>query len=137
MRYFISGHIDITYEEFLLRYSDQIDEALKDTNCSFLIGDSDGTDKFAQSYLYNKIDNSKITIYHIGKYCKNNLHNYQTSGNYKNHTQKDEAMTLNSDIDILWIRSEDQMKQMYGNKYRKRISGTEKNLIRRQQINKN
>jgi len=135
MRYFISGHIDITYEDFLSHYSEQIDDALKDPDCSFLIGDSNGTDKFAQSYLFNKVDKSKVIIFHTGKYPKNNIHNFNTSANHISHTQKDKAMTLNSDADILWIRSKEETKKMYGEKYKEnRISGTEQNLIRRQQL---
>lgn len=137
MRYFISGHIDVNYDDFLLHYKTNIDFALKEENCSFVIGDAPGVDTHAQHYLHDKIDKSKVTIYHRGSFTRNNTYKYPTSGNYFDHFDKDRAMTENSDADILWIRSKEETKKLYGSKYREdRISGTEKNLIRREQINK-
>jgi hypothetical protein len=40
-------------------------------------------------------------------------------------------MTKDSDIDILYIRSIEEQKIIYGNDYKFRMSGTEKNFIRR------
>ncbi|KAJ3506450.1 hypothetical protein NMY22_g17246 [Coprinellus aureogranulatus] len=46
-------------------------------------------------------------------------------------TQRDEAMTRASHYDILRYRTEEECRVLYGVKYRKRVSGTEKNELRR------
>lgn len=43
-------------------------------------------------------------------------------------------MTLNSDYDILWVRSEDESRAFYGTKWRPRISATELNRQRRENL---
>eukprot|EP00656_Telonema_subtile_P031038 TRINITY_DN3400_c0_g1_i1.p1 TRINITY_DN3400_c0_g1~~TRINITY_DN3400_c0_g1_i1.p1 ORF type:complete len:108 (+),score=17.19 TRINITY_DN3400_c0_g1_i1:76-399(+) len=53
-------------------------------------------------------------------------------GGFYSHPAKDEAMTQASDVDIAWVRSPEEQKALYGGKYRPRVSGTEKNLLRRQ-----
>jgi hypothetical protein len=47
------------------------------------------------------------------------------------HTERDEAMTRGSHYDILRYRTEEECRALYGDRYRKRVSGTEKNEIRR------
>lgn len=49
----------------------------------------------------------------------------------KGHTERDEAMTRASHYDILRYRTEEECRLLYGSNYRKRVSGTEKNEIRR------
>lgn len=130
--YFISGHCDLSYSEFLEHYKFPIDQALESENAMFVIGDSRGCDSHAQQYL---IDKTKlVTVYHMKTKPLNNLGNYQTSGGYKSHKAKDSAMTLGSDQDIAWVRSVEEQKKLYGSKYRKRKSGTEKNINRRKSI---
>ena len=49
------------------------------------------------------------------------------------HTERDAAMTRDSDYDILWVRSDEETKVLYGTKYRPgRVSGTQKNKDRRE-----
>ncbi|KAL9111552.1 MAG: hypothetical protein Q9227_004040 [Pyrenula ochraceoflavens] len=53
---------------------------------------------------------------------------------WSNHTARDEAMTKQSDYDIAWVRPEAETRELYGhlpNWREGRISGTEKNLMRR------
>lgn len=136
MRYFISGHIDVDYNEFLVHYKKEIDAALDDPDCSFVIGDAPGVDTHAQHYLHDKIEKSKVTVYHRGTHTRNNYYKYATSGFYLDHFDKDRAMTENSDVDILWIRPKEETMKLYSDKYREnRVSGTEKNLIRRKELN--
>jgi hypothetical protein len=47
------------------------------------------------------------------------------------HLQRDARMTRASDYDILWVRSEDEARKLYGDKYRTRVSATEMNRLRR------
>lgn len=51
----------------------------------------------------------------------------------RNHTERDVAMTRASHYDILRYRTEAECWVLYGDAYRKRVSGTEKNELRRQQ----
>lgn len=128
MKYFISGHTDLTYDEFIKRYKDRIDRAVSE-GASFVIGDAPGVDTYTNMYLSDKwLD---LVVYHIGTEPKNNPGNFPTCGGFKNHDDKDAAMTNVSDEDILYIRSIAEQQAIYGEKYKYRVSGTEKNKIRR------
>lgn len=51
------------------------------------------------------------------------------------HTRRDTVMTRESDYDVLWVRPEEETKRLYGTKWRPgRVSGTEKNRLRREVI---
>ena len=131
-RYFISGHIDISWEKFLEEYKFQLDTAISIPDSSFVVGDADGVDNYAQRYLAERIPRERISVYYCKERPRNNSFGLRTVGGFRNHTAKDEAMTLASDIDILWVRSDEETRAMYGSRYRAgRISGTEKNRIRR------
>jgi hypothetical protein len=131
--YFISGHCDITQDEFKKYYHRRIDMALEKKSM-FVMGDARGVDMLAQAYLNGKTEN--VVVYHIGEKPLHNIGGYPTIGGFKNHKKKDSAMTYASDADIAWVRSDEEQRQLYGNKYRKRKSGTQKNLERRAKIDK-
>jgi hypothetical protein len=115
MKYFISGHRDITNEEFDLHYKLVLDQILRDDpNCEFVVGDCYGADAMAQKYLRGQ----KVTVYHKGSRPRVN-YGYHTKGGYLSHTAKDAAMTHASDKDIAWVRSG------------KENSGTAQNILRR------
>ncbi len=143
IRYFISGHVDITPEQFNLHYKPKIVAAASDPNSLFLIGNASGTDYLAQQLLIDLFtsagmtDFKRIHIYHrhtdpgqhVDRRCT------LVSG-FSSHSSKDKQMTINSDQDIAWVRSEEETKMLYGDKYKpSRISGTEQNLIRRSKTN--
>lgn len=49
------------------------------------------------------------------------------------HEKRDTVMTRESDYDVLWVRSEEETRAVYGRKWRPgRVSGTEKNRLRRE-----
>jgi len=127
--YFISGHCDITEDEFSREYHDKLETAVL-SGANFVVGDARGVDIMAQKYLSNRP--GRVTVYHLFD-TPLNIANpaFKTIGGFQTHDQKDTAMTRNSNADILWIRSEEEQKKLYGKKYRYRISGTEKNLNRR------
>lgn len=50
------------------------------------------------------------------------------------HIQRDANMTAASDYDILFTRSEEESRRLYGDKYRPRISATELNRRRREEL---
>lgn len=118
--YFISGHMNITQEEFNEHYLYQIDQALKDPQTKFVVGDCGGADTMAQSYLNGKTNN--VVVYHMFTSPRNNVGNYKTKGRFTADIDRDEQMTRDSDVDIAWVRKTKS----------KRISGTEKNLLRRE-----
>jgi hypothetical protein len=134
---FISGHIDLTQEEFDQYYKNKIDEAITKKH-SFVIGDARGADALAQEYLINLIPKEKVKIYHMFDKPLVNKDNYKTVGGFKNHNKKDTAMTLGSDYDIAYVRSAELTKKILEKKgilYNpKRKSGTQRNLDRREKL---
>lgn len=134
---FISGHIDLTEEEFIQHYKNKIDQAAW-LNHSFVIGDAKGTDSLAQKYLINLIPKKRVNIYHMYKKPLNNKGNYELVGGFTSHNKKDTAMTQSSDYDIAYVRSPIITKKMLeakGITYDpKRKSGTQRNLDRRKKL---
>jgi hypothetical protein len=116
---FISGHLDLTWDEFIKHYVDPINKALEE-GCSFVVGDAPGADSIAQGFLYMRAKKPDVTIYHAYQKPRNNI-GFRTVGGYTNQTQKDKAMTIHSDFDIAWVRPG------------KEESGTARNLKRRKE----
>lgn len=48
--------------------------------------------------------------------------------------QRDVRMVRASDYDILWTRSENDARKLYGDKYRSRVSATELNSLQRLEV---
>lgn len=143
LTYFISGHIDLEDDEFNQFYKPLLDVALEDPNSKFVMGDAQGADTLSREYLASKIDKKRITIYTVKnpKKVKDPLNQFPIQGSFNNHEEKDKAMTLASDLDIAYVRSSEEQKKRLearGIQYDpNRKSGTEKNLLRRLEINKN
>lgn len=111
MTYFISGHRDLTQEEFDKHYAPVLKKVLQsDWNCEFVIGDWEGCDTMALEFLLSHPDYKYIEIYYVDKVriqpfgdhvdCFENLYVYSKD----NYDECDEAMTKCSDFDIAWIR---------------------------------
>ena len=47
------------------------------------------------------------------------------------HLARDARLTAESDYDILWVRPEEEMKALYKENWRPRVSATEMNRLRR------
>lgn len=116
---FVSGHLDLTQEEFEQHYCDQINDAIT-LHHTFVIGDAAGADKMAQ-YLIKALCGHAI-IYHTHQTPRNNA-GFPTRGEYPSQTAKDAAMTAASDYDIAWVRPGREK------------SGTARNLERRKKRN--
>jgi hypothetical protein len=140
--YFVSGHLDVSCEEFISHYKSMIDHGIEE-KARFVVGDARGVDIFAQQYLdeVKKIHpdlQARITVYHMFDKPRNNVGNFPTRGGFTSDESRDQRMTLDSTDDILWIRPENEMKKLYGTKFKPgRISGTEKNKLRRDDIKNN
>ena len=138
MIYMISGHGDLTENEFNTHYKDQMMRIIKnkdnDNDNKFIVGDYKGCDVMSVKFLLNNnVNPSNIIIYHMFKkprkylyeICK--LHQILLKGGFDSDEARDTQMTHDSDCDILWIRKDINMPN-YDPNY---ISGTEKNYLRR------
>lgn len=123
MVYFISGHRDITEEEFKKYYVPQLEDILQfgESCIQFVVGDYEGVDIIAQKWLLEHLDNKSIvTVYHMYDKPRNYASKkFKTKGGYKNDIERDSAMTEISNVDIAWIRKG------------KERSGTAQNILRR------
>ena len=121
--YFISGHRDITEEEFEINYKSSIDFALyEDPNAKFVVGDYYGVDIMAQNYIVDTlgINPDRVTVYHMFESPRNkNEKITNTKGGFTSDEERDAAMTNASTKDIAFVR--DNTK----------ISGTGSNILRR------
>lgn len=119
--YFISGHRDITDDEFSI-YKQKIDEVLEHTpDAYFVVGDYQGVDIMSQNYLIEKnVNPINITVYHMFEKPRNinpNICNLQ--GGFKTDEERDAAMTAISKHDIAFVRKHTK------------LSGTAQNILRR------
>lgn len=127
--YFISGHRDISREEFIQYYAKPITQhVLNEPNAKYVVGDYHGVDVMAQNLLNSFvesgiIDKDNITVYHMFTSPRNNPHMFKTIGGFTNDEDRDCAMTMASHEDIAWVRSG------------KKGSGTDQNIERRKNIN--
>ncbi len=121
---FISGHLDLTQEEFNEHYIPRIEEAIAQ-RCDFVVGDAPGADAMAQQYLSSRwlVWNFEVTVYHCARFPspRNNIAmgGYPVIAVGRSQAAKDRAMTEASDFDIAWVRPG------------KEKSGTADNLRRR------
>ena len=138
VQYFISGHIDLSPDEFAARYHAPLEAALRPgpAPAHFVVGDAPGADLLAQQYLLSRgVDPAAITVFHMGSAPRCTASpQLPCVGGFGSHAAKDAAMTRASDADIAFPRSEAEQRACYGDRYRPRVSGTEKNLLRRQRL---
>jgi hypothetical protein len=112
---YISGHLDLTPEEFEAHCRPAIDAALTRDE-SFIVGDARGCDAIAQQYLMGKT--TKVVVYHMFHNPRNNV-GFFTIGGFQSDSERDAEMTADSDQDIAWVRPGRER------------SGTQRNLDRR------
>lgn len=120
--YFISGHRNLTEEEFEKFYIPIINQVLNDNpSARFIVGDCKGCDIMAQNYLVNIIDDiSKITVYCVGYVPRNiNPDIFYIKNGFNTDREKDIAMTNDSFEDIALVRNPEVW------------SGTGENILRR------
>jgi hypothetical protein len=118
VRYFVSGHLDLTREEFDAHYVPALVETLqRDALATFVVGDARGADLMAQEWLFQA--GVPVTVYHMLTSPRNNPHGFQTCGGFETDDDRDHAMTAASDRDIAWVRPGRER------------SGTRRNIVRR------
>jgi hypothetical protein len=113
---FVSGHLDLTAEEFEQHYVPRLDEALK-KEAVFVVGDARGADTRAQNWLKDR--GAQAVVFHMFEQPRNNA-GFTCKGGYKSDADRDAAMTVASDADVAWVRPGREK------------SGTARNLARRQ-----
>jgi len=121
--YMISGHRDITPEEFKRYYAGRIEKALWDTNSRIVVGDYYGVDAMAQQHIKDNWGDepnimNRVVVFHMFDKPRNNA-GFHTIGGFQTDEDRDSAMTDVSDFDILWVRPG------------KENSGTDQNRLRR------
>lgn len=114
---FISGHRDVTNDEFKIHYAPLIDLAVKNKD-RIVVGDYHGVDIMAQKYL-DYLGYDDVIVYHMFQKPRNSVDRYPVRGGYISDEDRDSAMTRDSDYDIAWVRAG------------KEKSGTQQNLDRR------
>ena len=136
--YFILGHIDLSQEQFDEHYRSRIIKATENPKNKFVMGSAPGADNMAQKLLVKLLENEpngleRITVYHKGSKPETVADpRIRLVGGFGSHDEKDAAMTNNSNVDIAYVRPIEESKILYGEKFNpNRISGTEKNLVRR------
>lgn len=141
--WFISGPLDPTQDYFSQHYIPKLDSAIDHCD-KFIIGPVRGTDALALDYLLAQgVPPSDITIYMAQfEYANESWRaDFTSKGvNVKcvedavTTSERDAAMTRDSDFDILRYRTEAEAKELYGSAWWPRVSNTEMNERRRKEI---
>lgn len=142
---FVSGHLDLTKEEFAEHYAPRL-KAAADAGHSFVVGDATGADYQSQRFLREECaivpSSGRVTVYHMlerprhsfgSGYGSNDPNlpketwtgkrgGYPLQGGFETDEARDTAMTAASDEDIAWVRPSGSKR--HG-------SGTRNNLQRR------
>ena len=131
MKYFISGHRDLSYKDFELYYKPVIDNVItNDKEPIFIVGDYEGVDKFAMNYIF-KCYTVPLIIYHMFDTPRNIPEGLSENpesegvffnGGFTSDEERDSAMTKASDFDIAFVKD---------NRW---DSGTAQNIKRRHSI---
>jgi len=118
--YFVSGHLDLTQEEFDEHYKTRLMAAVYE-GAMFVVGDARGCDVMAQKFLQGigALMAGPVIVFHMLERPRNNPCLYEARGGFKTDEERDAAMTSASDADIAWVRPG------------RETSGTAKNLKRR------
>lgn len=119
MRYFVSGHRNLTKEEFEKHYSSKIKYILRsDPNPHFIVGDWEGCDSMFIDFIKGDIGSCILSIYHVESFPRVTPSNIDSEDRLykiydrdcinlvrcKTYNDCDAEMTLDSDFDIAWIR---------------------------------
>jgi hypothetical protein len=138
-RAFVSGPLAPTPDYFSKYYEPRLLAALS-AGDSFILGPSRGIDTLALAFLRRKCKPSRLSVYfttsEYHRTCARLRRELEDAGIRtvaagRNHTERDEAMTKASDYDILRYLTKSECIDMFGSRYRERVSGTELNEMRR------
>lgn len=119
--FFVSGHLDVSQDEFFQLYVPKILGALSSpTGARFLVGDAPGCDERTQRLFKDAGLLSLLTVYHMKERPRIYVGEPAgVQGGFRNDDDRDTAMTKASTEDIAWVRQGREK------------SGTARNLSRR------
>lgn len=138
---FVSGHMDLTPEEFRAHYVPRLHELVQ-ARCVFVCGDAPGCDHMVQRWFADSfpLGGAPLTVYHmlhaprphrepyVGPFNSTPMpfpvDVYPLVGGFRSDEERDAAMTGASDEDLAWVRQD----------RRSRRSGTQANLDRRRRV---
>jgi hypothetical protein len=121
---FVSGHLDLTEDEFAQHYQAQLYDAIA-KGAYFVVGDAAGCDIMAQKYIWR--NTPRLEVFHMFSSPRNLVIGCKSlRGGFTSDDERDAAMTHASSEDIAWVRPSKS----------KRNSGTAKNLARRIERNR-
>lgn len=101
MVYFISGHRNLSGENFKSYYLPKIKKVISsDLDPHFVVGDYEGVDYMAQQYLVSLGLAEKTTVYHMFEKPRNYVEGLKCKSGFKSDEERDSAMTRDSDFDI-------------------------------------
>lgn len=136
---FISGHVALPTDYFTTHYEPSISVASL-AGHRFIMGPAPGIDSISLKYLIDQgVHPSRITVY-LAEFESHTLASriqwfVDLGGNVKVEgitcRERDEAMTRDSDYDILRYMSIKEQREFYGDMFYSRVSATEKNDRRR------
>ena len=106
MRYFVSGHRDLTMEEFDRHYVYQLDRVLADDPyAEFVVGDWKGCDTIFVKYMEEYYTDATIHIFYVlaSRIKKGEFNEYRFH-ECNSYDDCDASMTRHSNFDIAWVR---------------------------------
>ncbi|KAJ7768538.1 hypothetical protein B0H16DRAFT_319519 [Mycena metata] len=135
---FVSGPLAPSPTYFAEHYAPRVDEAIKQGH-AFVLGAARGVDAATLAYLLqNDVSPGRITVFLSESERAREKEFTALSVKVviagRGHKARDAAMTAASDYDILRYQTEAECRALYGSEYRPRVSGTEWNERRRQQV---
>lgn len=117
---FVSGHLDLTREEFNEHYRKPITEAIGRME-AIVVGDAKGCDLMTQELVFELVGQDYgLYVYHMFDNPRNNPHSFRTEDGFRSDDERDEAMTASSTYDIAWVRPGREKSGTARNLYRRR-----------------
>lgn len=106
MRYFVSGHRDLTKEEFERYYVPFIDLVISEDNfAEFVVGDWEGCDSMFVKYMEDLYADIRINIFYVDTpRIKGGEYNNYFFRKCESYDECDATMTACSHFDVTWVR---------------------------------
>jgi hypothetical protein len=101
--YFVSGHLNLSNEEFVTHYVPRLTPAIEQ-GANFVVGDAGGCDTKAMQFLAERVDPSRLKVFHMLTEPRNFVEGFPLVGGFESDEQRDAAMTKASTDDIAWVR---------------------------------
>jgi hypothetical protein len=100
--YFVSGHPDVTNEEWNEYYKPALEKAVAEPDARFVVGDARGVDSLAQGFLRPYAE--RVRVFHLHKFPRTCSGPFERVGGFTRDTERDITMTRSSTHDIALVR---------------------------------